>query len=87
MNNLMPEKTSIGERLALIARGQKVTQDNIAKQMGISRISVNRFFRGHTDLRATDFVRLLSILHIDLNSQLDALLLKGSSVCNSTEMN
>ncbi len=38
----------------------------------MSRISVNRFFKEHTELRASDFKTLLSTLGIDLDKIIDA---------------
>ena len=67
-NNL---KTGLGQRLSLLAKLRGLTQEQIAKKCSMSRISVNRFFKEHTELRASDFKMLLSTLGIDLDAVID----------------
>lgn len=62
---------SLGEKLSLLAHLRKKSQGHLALKCKISRISVNRFFRGKSEIRASDFVQLLSELGIDVQGHLD----------------
>tara|TARA_Y100001933_G_C18948621_1_gene542710 strand:- start:751 stop:918 length:168 start_codon:yes stop_codon:yes gene_type:complete len=48
----------------------KVKQTEIGKSAGISRISINRFFRGKSEVRASDLVEVLRLLGIDVEGQI-----------------
>ncbi len=61
----------IGPRLAELASRLKVKQTRIAQTCEISRISVNRFFRGRSEIRATDLVNVLKVLGIDLEQEIE----------------
>jgi transcriptional regulator with XRE-family HTH domain len=65
------ESKGLGQRLSLLAKLRGLTQDQIAKKCAMSRISVNRFFKEHTELRASDFKTLLITLGIDLDQIID----------------
>ncbi|MEQ1664385.1 MAG: helix-turn-helix transcriptional regulator [Bdellovibrionales bacterium] len=65
------QAVSLGKKLAVLAKLQGLTQEHIAKTCSISRISVNRFFRSHTEIRAGDLGALLDTLGIDLNQLID----------------
>jgi transcriptional regulator with XRE-family HTH domain len=58
----------LGQRLSILAKLRGQTQENIAQKCKISRISVNRFFRSRTEIRAGDFRLLLKTLGIDLDA-------------------
>lgn len=64
------EQDQIGPRVAKLASRMKVKQTRIAQDCEISRISVNRFFRGRSEIRATDLVNVLKVLGIDLESEI-----------------
>ncbi len=61
----------IGLRVAQLANRMKVKQTRIAQDCEISRISVNRFFRGRSEIRASDLVNVLKVLGIDLQQEID----------------
>lgn len=61
---------TIGPRVAQLASRMKVKQTRIAQDCEISRISVNRFFRGRSEIRATDLVNVLKVLGIDLEEEI-----------------
>lgn len=63
-------ETSLGPLLGKLAKKLKVKQTDLAKKSNISRISVNRFFRGRSEVRASDLVTLLQHLGIDLEEQI-----------------
>ena len=65
------EDTTIGPRVAQLASRMKVKQTRIAQDCEISRISVNRFFRGRSEIRATDLVNVLKVLGINLEEEID----------------
>lgn len=62
----MGDSLTINQAVALLAKRKNMTQEELAKRAGISRISVNRFFRGHTQIRADDLTNILAYLDIDL---------------------
>lgn len=66
----------IGPKVALLASKLRVKQTQLAEGCGISRISVNRFFRGRSEIRASDLVKVLDALGIDLNFEIDRRLTK-----------
>lgn len=68
---------AIGPRVAQLASRMKVKQTRIAKDCDISRISVNRFFRGRSEIRASDLVNVLRVLGIDLNQEIERRLSVG----------
>lgn len=64
-------ESGLGKKLAVLAKLKSLTQDQIAKECQMSRISVNRFFRQHTEIRAGDLALLLQTLGINLESLID----------------
>lgn len=74
---LQQEEDSIGTRVAQLANRMKVKQTRIAQDCEISRISVNRFFRGRSEIRATDLVNVLKVLGIDLEQEIQKRLHTG----------
>ena len=65
------QENSLGRKLAILAKLKGLTQDQIAKRCSMSRISVNRFFREHTEIRAGDLCAMLQILGININDLID----------------
>lgn len=61
----------IGLQVAQLANRMKVKQTRIAQDCEISRISVNRFFRGRSEIRASDLVNVLKVLGIDLQEEIE----------------
>lgn len=61
----------IGTQVAQLAHRLKVKQTRIAQDCEISRISVNRFFRGRSEIRASDLVNVLKVLGIDLEQEIE----------------
>lgn len=62
---------TIGPQVAQLANRLKVKQTRIAQDCEISRISVNRFFRGRSEIRATDLVNVLKVLGINLEEEIE----------------
>lgn len=71
MSSALEDRQPLGEKLALLAHMRKISQGKLAERCKISRISVNRFFKGKSEIRAGDFVALLAELGIDLHAALD----------------
>jgi len=69
-NQALLDEETIGPRVAQLANRMKVKQTRIAQDCEISRISVNRFFRGRSEIRATDLVNVLKVLGIDLEQEI-----------------
>ena len=75
----MDDESLIGPRVAALANRLKVKQTRIAQDCEISRISVNRFFRGRSEIRATDLVNVLKVLGIDLEEEIQRRLQTSTS--------
>ncbi|MGE0764772.1 MAG: helix-turn-helix domain-containing protein, partial [Bdellovibrionales bacterium] len=58
-------------QLSVLANIKGVSQVTLARQCKISRISINRFFRGRSELKAGDLLRLLTILGIDIQAEIE----------------
>jgi len=69
--SLEAQDKQIGLRVAQLANRMKVKQTRIAQDCEISRISVNRFFRGRSEIRASDLVNVLKVLGIDLQQEIE----------------
>lgn len=65
------ETNKLGQQVAQLATQLKVKQTRIAQDCEISRISVNRFFRGRSEIRASDLVNVLKVLGIDLEQEIE----------------
>jgi predicted XRE-type DNA-binding protein len=61
----------LGPQVAQLASRMKVKQTRIAHDCEISRISVNRFFRGRSEIRASDLVNVLKVLGINLEEEIE----------------
>jgi|GEM_PF-1956337 transcriptional regulator with XRE-family HTH domain len=62
--------TELGPLLSKLAKKKRIKQTDLAKKSNISRISVNRFFRGKSEIRASDLVSVLKHLGIDLEERI-----------------
>jgi len=71
---------SINDILRLLAKRKKLTQEKIAKELMISRISVNRFLCGKSQLRASEFVKICLILGIDIKKSVDNELVNSEKI-------
>jgi transcriptional regulator with XRE-family HTH domain len=65
------ERRKLGQQLSVLANIKGVSQVDLARRCRISRISINRFFRGRSELKAGDLLRLLTILGIDIQSKIE----------------
>ena len=68
MNN---QEVRVGIKLSHIAKAKGISQQKIADTCKISRISVHRFFKGQTELKATDFMHLLETLGISIDYKIN----------------
>ncbi|MCH2534060.1 MAG: helix-turn-helix domain-containing protein [Bdellovibrionales bacterium] len=83
-------ENSIGLKLAMIAKSKGFTQKQIAEKCGLSRITIHRYFNGKTDLRSHEMVKVLKILGIDVEQELQHVIegsLTGVSVKKSSIYN
>lgn len=62
------QEPRIGVRLATMAAMAGKKQTDLATKCGVSRLTIHRFFKGHSELKATDFIRLISLLGINLEN-------------------
>ncbi|MCB0407615.1 MAG: helix-turn-helix domain-containing protein [Bdellovibrionales bacterium] len=58
--------SDIGEKLATLAKSKGYSQGRLAEEIDISRVSINRFFKGKSSIRTRDLIQLLKVLDIDL---------------------
>lgn len=70
-SELENELKQLGPQVAQLATKMRMKQTRIAKSCEISRISVNRFFRGRSEIRASDLVNVLKVLGIDLQAEIE----------------
>lgn len=56
--------------ITLLAKSLGFSQKSLAEKCGVSRITIHRFFNGHTELRCSDFIKLLKILNIDVEKSI-----------------
>lgn len=49
-----------------------LTQSDLHRDMGVSRVTINRFLNGRANIRYKDFLKILEVAGIDLGSQLDS---------------
>lgn len=69
---MLDEKNrALGHKIASLAKLKKKTQYALAENTRMSRISINRFFNGHTQVRAEDLVAVLKNFDIDIDKLLD----------------
>ena len=61
-------------KLSMLAKSKGMTQKRLAELCGLSRITIHRFFNGHTELKCNDFTQLLRLLGIDVETQIDGAL-------------
>lgn len=61
----------LSKKVALLAKSQNITQKQIAEHCEISRITVHRFFSGKTEVRSSDFVKMLELMGINISGQLE----------------
>ncbi|MEO0337201.1 MAG: helix-turn-helix transcriptional regulator [Pseudomonadota bacterium] len=73
----------LAEKLAILAKTKGFSQSELAGQIDISRVSINRFFKGRSSIRTKDLVQLLKVLDIDLeevvNQKLESAVRPGGS--------
>jgi transcriptional regulator with XRE-family HTH domain len=62
---------NLGKKLAVLTKLKGFTQEEVAKTCAMSRISINRFFKSHTEIRASDLGALLNTLGINLDQLID----------------
>ncbi len=65
------ERRRLGQQLSVLANIKGVSQVALARECNISRISINRFFRGRSELKAGDLLRLLTLLGIDIQREIE----------------
>ena len=68
----------LSKKVALLAKSQNITQKQIAEYCEISRITVHRFFSGKTEVRSSDFVKMLELMGINISGQLENRLSNGN---------
>ncbi len=64
------EPSNIGEKLATLSKSKGLSQGKLAEKIDVSRVSINRFFKGKSSLRTKDLVLLLKVLDIDLEQMI-----------------
>lgn len=70
-------------KLAWLAKLQGLRQSDLASECEVSRVTINRFFKNRSELRASDFCKLLAVLGIDIDRLIALQLENVSNPCNS----
>lgn len=69
-----PQPLSIGQLCGALTKVRGLTQKEVANYVKRDRVSINRFFNGHSQPPADVFLLLLNFLGIDMQKQIaDAL--------------
>jgi transcriptional regulator with XRE-family HTH domain len=75
-------RLAFAEKLAILAKSKGISQSELAERIDISRVSINRFFKGKSSIRTKDLIQLLQVLDIDLEEVIEQQLnskLRGQS--------
>ncbi len=62
----------IGKLLATLAKESGKTQIALAEAAGVSRLTINRFFNEHTEVRASDLMDIMRALDIKVDEAIQA---------------
>ena len=57
---------AFGRAISVLMKALDKNQTQVADAADLSRVSLNRFLRGQSELRLSDFVRMLQLLGIDV---------------------
>lgn len=63
---------TLGIKLAYLSKLKGYTQDGLSLKTKMARITINRFYKGHTQIRAEDLADLLFQMGIDLDGIIDS---------------
>jgi transcriptional regulator with XRE-family HTH domain len=66
-HSVKSEAKEMAKKLSAIARIRRITQAQLAIACGVSRVTINRYFCGHCELRASEFILLLTTLGIPVH--------------------
>jgi len=66
------ESLDFAQKLSILAKSKGISQSDLAQQIDISRVSVNRFFKGKSSIRTRDLIQLLKVLDIDLEELIES---------------
>lgn len=66
----------LASKISVLAKLKDIKQTNIALKCDLSKITVCRFMRGKTDIKASDFLKLLSMFGIDVHKQVEEILIE-----------
>lgn len=83
----MKRENSIGPKLSVIAKAKGMTQQQLADQCNISRLTIQRFFKGHTELKCGDLTQLLGILGFSLEDQINKAFASSGKITFGPEWN
>lgn len=61
----------IGEQLAMLAKVKNINQVQLAEQCGMSRIAINRFFRGRSQLNADKTASIMTALGVPIEKYIE----------------
>lgn len=61
------DRKAFGRKVSLLMKALDKNQTQVADTAELSRVSLNRFLRGQSELRLSDFVRMMQILGVDID--------------------
>lgn len=65
---------NLTSKISILAKLDKLTQNRIAIHCNLSKLTICRFLSGKTDIKTSDFIKLLELFGIDIQAQIDDLL-------------
>ena len=80
----MEKNYNIGPKLSVIAKAKGFTQKELAEKCGISRLAVQRFFKGHTELKCRDCLNLMGLLGFNVEEQINNSMESPENTANLT---
>src|SRR4051812_43889040 len=75
-----PRKPSLAQECLLLAQVSGMSQASLARKLGLKPSNLNHYLKGHGDIRAETFVRLLKELNVDIEEILNRQLAKSAGI-------
>lgn len=65
------DNKSFGRKVSLLMKALDKNQTLISEEADLSRVSLNRFLRGQSELRLSDFIQIMRVLGVDIEKVLN----------------
>ena len=71
LQNSSPQATDVGERLRVLRKQQRLTQAQLARQIGIQQSDLSRMEKGEYRVSLDNLFKILSVFDLSLNDLFD----------------